>query len=61
MSDNDDLDAFVASGAPLLGLTIRPEWRETIRLHLAISLAHARAVTELRLPDEVDPAFVFST
>jgi hypothetical protein len=60
MSDGDDLDAFIASGTRLLGLTIRPEWREAIRLHLAISLDHARRIDEFALPDENDPAFVFS-
>jgi hypothetical protein len=60
MSDTDDLDAFIASGTRLLGLTIRPEWREAIRLHLSISLEHARTVAEFPLPDETDPAPVFS-
>jgi hypothetical protein len=60
MSDTDDLDAFIASGARLLGLTIRPEWRGAIRLHLAVSLGHARSVAEFPLPDEADPAPVFS-
>jgi len=60
MSDSDDLDAFIAAGTRLLGLTIKPEWREAIRLHLAISLGHARAVAEFPLPDESDPAPVFS-
>jgi hypothetical protein len=60
MSETDDLDAFIAAGASLLGLTIRPEWREAIRLHLSISLGHAHAVAEFPLPDETDPAPVFS-
>ena len=60
MTKTDDLDAFIASGTRLLGLTIRPEWREAIRLHLSISLGHARAVAEFPLPDETDPAAVFS-
>ena len=60
MNDDDDLDAFVASGTRLLGLAIRPDWRETIRLHLAISLAQARTVAGFPLPDETDPAFTFS-
>jgi Protein of unknown function (DUF4089) len=59
-SETDDLDAFIAAGAKLLGLTIRPEWREAIRIHLSISLRHARAVADFPLPDETDPAPVFS-
>lgn len=59
MSEKNELDAFIASGARLLGLTIRPEWREAIRLHLSISLNHARTVAEFPLPDEIDPASIF--
>jgi len=59
MTDNDDLDAFIAAGTRLFGIPLRPEWREAIRLHLAISLDHARAVAEFALPDEADPAPVF--
>jgi hypothetical protein len=59
MSDTNDLDAFIDAGTRLLGIEIRPEWREAIRLHLAISLAHTRAVGEFPLSDEADPAPVF--
>ena len=61
MSDTDDLDAFINAGTRLIGIVIRPEWREAIRLHLAVSLAHAQAVAEFPLPDEADPAPVFRT
>jgi 1-carboxybiuret hydrolase subunit AtzG-like len=59
MNSNDDLDGFIEAGARLLGIPLCPEWREAIRLHLAISLDHARAVAEFALPDEADPAPVF--
>ena len=59
MSDTDDLDAFIDAGTRLIGIKIRPEWREAIRLHLAISLGHARTVGEFPLSDEADPAPVF--
>jgi hypothetical protein len=60
MSETDDLDAFISSGTKLLGIAIRAEWRDAIRLHLAISLGHARTVAEFPLSDETDPAAVFS-
>ena len=59
MSEKNELDAFIESGARLLGLTTRPEWQEAIRLHLSISLDHARTVAEFPLPDETDPASIF--
>ena len=59
MSETDDLDVLIAAGARLLGIPVRPEWREAIRQHLAVSLAHARTVAEFPLPDEAEPAPVF--
>jgi hypothetical protein len=60
MSETEDLDAYIAAGMRLLGIGIRPEWHEAIRLHLSVSLEHARTVSEFPLPDEIDPASVFS-
>ena len=57
---DDDLQRFIEAGARLFGLTLQPEWHDSIRLHLAISLQHAQAVSEFPLPDETDPAPIFS-
>jgi hypothetical protein len=57
---DDDLDAFIAAGTALLDLPIQPAWQAAIRMHLAISLDHARNVLAFPLPDEADPAPVFS-
>jgi hypothetical protein len=59
MTDPGDLGALIDASAWLLGLDIRPEWREAVRLHLSISLDHARNVAEFPLPDETEPAPVF--
>jgi Protein of unknown function (DUF4089) len=59
MSD-DHSGAFIEAGCRLLGISVRDEWRETIRLHLALSLDHARHVGEFELPDEAEPAPVFA-
>jgi len=59
-NEDDDLQRFIEAGARLLGLTVRPEWRDAIRLHLSISLQHTKTVSEFPLPDETDPASIFS-
>jgi 1-carboxybiuret hydrolase subunit AtzG-like len=59
MNDPRDLDAMIDAASALLGIAVAPEWREAIRLHLAISLGHAHAVADFALPDEADPAPVF--
>ncbi len=59
MTEIDELDALIDAGTAVLGIAVAPEWREQIRLHLAISLRHAAAVEAFPLPDETDPAPVF--
>jgi len=57
---DEDLDAFITAGTALLDLPVQPAWRAAIRLHLAISMTHAQTVLSFPLPDESDPAPVFS-
>jgi hypothetical protein len=57
---DDDLDAFITAGTALLHLPIQPAWRAAIRLHLEISMTLADIVLAFPLPDESDPAPVFT-
>lgn len=59
MSDTDDLDAWLDANAALLGITISPEWRNTVRLHLRITRDMAQHVLDFELPDDADMAPVF--
>jgi hypothetical protein len=59
MMDETALDALIDAGTAVVGIEINQEWRQAIRMHLAISLGHAIAVMEAKLPDELDPAPVF--
>lgn len=60
MSDKPlELDAYVEAAARLLYLPLEPQWMETIRANLEVTMAHARIVEEFTLPDEAEPAFVF--
>ncbi len=59
MSDTDDLDSWMDGNAALLGITVAPEWREAVRLHLRITRDLAQRVLEFQLPDDADPAPVF--
>ena len=56
MSDTDDLDSWLDGNAALLGITVAPEWREAVRLHLGITRDMAQRVLEFQLPDDADPA-----
>lgn len=55
LPDLPDLDALAA----MTGITLRPEWRETVRMNLEISLRLANVVMEFPLDDEADLAPVF--
>ena len=57
--DEAALDALIDAGTAALGIEMKPEWRASVRMHLAISLGHAKVVLAEPLPDELDPAPVF--
>lgn len=50
-----DVDALAAA----LGIHLQPEWRETIRLNLEISLRMANEVAAFPLPDHAEPAPIY--
>jgi len=58
-SDGPDLDAFVDSGVKLLGISVDPAWRESVKANLAVILRQADAVMAVEIPDDTDPAPVF--
>ncbi len=60
MTGTPELDAYIAAGTALLGIPVRPEWHDAIRQHLGVSFDLARVVLDFPLPDEADPAPVFS-
>ncbi len=57
--DAATLDALIAAGAEVLGLSVDPAWQRAIRAHLGVTLRHAALVAAFDLPDEADPAPVF--
>jgi hypothetical protein len=57
--DEATLDALIDAGTPLFGIEVKPEWRQAVRMHLAISLDHATKVLAADLSDHIDPAPVF--
>lgn len=59
MTNDADLDAMIASGSSVLGITVDPAWRESVRANLAVTLRLAGLVDAFPLPDDLDPAPVF--
>lgn len=57
--DEAALDALIDAATAIHGIDVRPQWRQAIRLHLTISLGHARVVLDHPISDHVDPAPVF--
>ena len=51
--------AVVAAMAPVLGIEILPEWRESVAAHLKATAGAARLVLSLPLDDNLEPAPVF--
>ncbi len=54
------LDAFIDASAELLGITIDPAWRDPVRANLTVSLRMGALVMDFPLPDDAEPAPVFT-
>ena len=59
MSD-DPLNTYIDAVANALQLPVDPAWKPAVRANLDVSLKFARVVQEFALPDETEPASVFS-
>jgi Protein of unknown function (DUF4089) len=57
--DDAALDAWIDAGTTILGIEMKPDWREAVRMHLRISLVHVGTVLDAPLSDHLDPAPVF--
>ena len=56
----DPLDDFIDAAANALALPVEDAWRPAVRANLEVSLRLARLVDEFALPDEAEPASVFT-
>jgi hypothetical protein len=56
----DPLDDYIDAVAKALGLPVEDAWRPAIRANLEVSLRLTRLVDEFALPDEAEPASVFT-
>jgi hypothetical protein len=56
----DPLDAFVDASAHALDLKIEPAWRGAVKANLAVTFALAALFTDFPLPDDAEPAPIFS-
>jgi hypothetical protein len=54
------IDDYIASVGAALGLPIEDAWLPAVRANLEVSLRLARLVDEFPLPDETEPASVFT-
>ena len=56
----DGIDDYIASVAKALSLPVEPSWLPAVRANLEVSLRLAKLVDEFPLPDETEPASVFT-
>lgn len=54
------LDDYIDAVSKALGLPIDDAWKPAVRANLEVSLRLARLVDEFPLPDETEPASVFT-
>ena len=56
----DPLDSFVDAAAHALDLKIEPAWKGAVKINLEATLALAALFVDFPLPDDAEPAAVFS-
>ncbi|MGJ5076282.1 DUF4089 domain-containing protein [Bradyrhizobium oligotrophicum] len=56
----EPLDDYIDAVGRALALPIQDAWRPAIRANLEVSLRMAKLVDEFSLPDEAEPASVFT-
>jgi 1-carboxybiuret hydrolase subunit AtzG-like len=56
----DPLDAYIDAVATALALPIEESWKPMVRANLEVSLRLARLVDDFALPDDTEPASVFT-
>jgi hypothetical protein len=56
----DPLDAFVVAAAHALALPVEPAWKGAVKANLAVTLALAASFADFPLPDDAEPAPVFT-
>jgi hypothetical protein len=55
----DALGVFIAAATEVLDLPVEKAWLPAIEANLRVTLQHAAAVNEFKLPDNSEPAPVF--
>jgi hypothetical protein len=56
----DHLDNYIDAVAQALALPVEDAWRPAVRANLEVSLRLAKLVDEFPLPDETEPASIYS-
>jgi hypothetical protein len=56
----EPLDDYIDAVGRALGLPLEEAWRPAIRANLEVSLRLAKLVDDYKLPDETEPASVFT-
>lgn len=60
MMSDAQLDSYIDAAAAVLRLDVKPEWKASVHANLAVTLRMARQVEDFALPDEAEPAPVFT-
>jgi hypothetical protein len=56
----DALEDYIAAAARALNLPVAPAWRPAIKTNLAVTLQLAALYADFPLPDDAEPAPVFT-
>ncbi|MDE5457367.1 DUF4089 domain-containing protein [Bradyrhizobium sp. CSA112] len=54
------MDSYIDAVATALSLPVEEAWRPAVRANLEVSLRLARLIDEFPLPDETEPASIYT-
>jgi len=60
MADPDPLDEFITASGRALALPMKPDWLRAVRANLEVTFNHAALVAEFELPNDAEPAPIFT-
>jgi hypothetical protein len=59
-TQSDSLKNYITAASRALALPIKPEWQPAVKANLEVTLKYAALVAEFELPDDAEPAPIFT-
>lgn len=59
MATDEEREALLKAALVVLGIEMKPEWRDAVMFHLKVTEEHARLVLDFPLDETLEPAAIY--